>query len=186
MLHKILITGTGRAGTSIIVAILSLLEYKTGFSADNIWDYMSTPQKAGLECFRDSADYIHKQPLASLDIFDQFAIDHVIIPMRNIEHSAKSREKVQGDSKKPVDGGFVRSTTYQQQIHHNANYLGFLFSLLVDRDIPYTIIKFPKLVYDDGAYLFEQLLSPFPDLKDKQQEYFKVFREIVHPEWINF
>ena len=43
------ITGTGRAGTSFLIALLSTLKMPTGFTAPQAQSYLSNPAHAGLE-----------------------------------------------------------------------------------------------------------------------------------------
>ena len=61
-MEKILITGTGRCGTTFLVKLFSFLEFNTGFNKDNYIESIFTNCNSGME--RDYTDnyYILKNP----------------------------------------------------------------------------------------------------------------------------
>jgi hypothetical protein len=107
---KILITGPGRSGTTFIVQLLTRLGFDTGFRPDD--DTYKDDIRAGcefivgvdLEC--DSEERIRKQlreaprvlkspewglVLKGLLTLNLMEVDHVVLPVRDLDVAAKSR-----------------------------------------------------------------------------------------------
>src|SRR3954470_21878481 len=92
---KIVITGTGRAGTTLLVQILTDLGFDTGFKVDA---RISEDARAGLE--RDithpEAPRVVKDPGLSRRLGGYLAagtvkIEHVLVPMRDLDVATASR-----------------------------------------------------------------------------------------------
>jgi hypothetical protein len=98
--HKCLIAGVGRSGTTFLVELLTELGLDTGFSDSKKRQAAYFDRaKAGLEInplLSSRSPYIVKDPRIS-DYFDElissgrFAVDHVFIPIRDLEDAAMSR-----------------------------------------------------------------------------------------------
>ena len=111
--HHAIITGTGRAGTTFIVQLLSRLGKDTG--GDGLFPFNQIA-RAGLEfnIRKASAPYIVKNPAICSYIDEvlsnkEIVIDHAFIPIRHLDAAARSRAAVQelhGISM-PVPGGLV-------------------------------------------------------------------------------
>ena len=184
--HKIVITGTGRSGTTIIMALLSLLGYDTGYSREDVANPIHYDPKcnAGLELSWEDCHYIHKQPLLQFEFFDKYEIDHIIVPIRKMEDSARSRERMHKMGE--VAGGFVCCDNYERQLQIYEDYMKVLFRFIYDRKIPSIFIKFPKFIQDDGSYLFKKLCESFKDLPNHEYQFKQEFKNLIKPELIHF
>src|SRR4051812_2282217 len=86
---KIVITGTGRAGTTLLVQILTDLGFDTGFKLDA---RINEDARAGLErdILHPNAPRIVKDPGLSRRLRGYLAegtvaVEHVIVPMRDLD-----------------------------------------------------------------------------------------------------
>lgn len=160
LVHKVIITGTGRAGTTFLVRLLTTLGLDTGYTPKN-WprDYFAHCD-AGLE--RDlaapDAPYIVKNPalcetLESILADGRVLIDHAFIPIRELEAVASSRIRV-GGADESVPGGLLKNPNPVFQKAVLAEMFHRLVHTLVARDIPHTFLLFPRFACDaDYAYV---------------------------------
>ena len=169
----ILITGTGRCGTTFLMQILSLCKLDTGFQnmdipkhGDECKDHLepyftwgSIKRKTKKSVISKFAP-IFKAPQANIYIPDMLRyinLDHVIIPMRNLKDTVYSAEK-----RGIKDGGFG----HYSKDEYTDNLLRSTYKLfddLTQNNIDYTTIAFPKLT-KDCEYLYDKLLPIFPQL----------------------
>lgn len=99
--HHVVITGTGRSGTTFLVELLTNLGLDTGFSLAHTSQLKDEVAHAGLEKNIDDQDcpYIIKNPGfcdQAKDVLQRkdIIIDHIYIPMRNLHAAAESRRRV--------------------------------------------------------------------------------------------
>jgi hypothetical protein len=160
--HKVIITGTGRAGTTFLVRLLGELGLDTGITERNFDRKYFDHCKAGLE--HDILDaktpYIIKNPalcetLGPALATGRFVIDHAYIPIRELGEVAASRATVGGvDGSRP--GGLwgtadpVKQGAVMAQLFH-----GLVHTLVVN-EIPHTFILFPRMV-TDPKYTYRKL-----------------------------
>jgi hypothetical protein len=163
---KIVIAGTGRAGTTLLVQVLTDLGLDTGYDTSAPVD---SRVNAGLERSLTGADapWIVKSPQlsrtlgATLDA-GEARVEHVIIPIRDLDIAAASR---------------VRNTKYGRDLHTWGGLLGTnratrqrdaLNEMLADlmftiarHELPHTLLLFPRFT-SDWEYTHRQLsfLSP--------------------------
>lgn len=165
---KIVITGTGRAGTTLLVQVLTDLGLDTGFAPDAPVD---AGVNAGLETGIEAPDAprVVKNPnlsrrLGELLDAGTVAIEHVIIPVRDLDVAAASR---------------VRNTAYGADLHtfgglfgtaratHQREALSLVFYELMFTvaryDLPHTLLLFPRFA-QDWRYTHEKLGFLAPDL----------------------
>lgn len=204
--RHIVITGTGRAGTSFLVELLTRLGLPTGFSAERLhpegqWNDVA---RAGLEhdIRADNAPYIVKSPwfcdyaeevLEREDII----IEHVFIPVRDLYEAAESRRfaQRQGVAQLPLlarikhalrpmafHGGLWHTHNPAQQEDILARQLYKLIFALSDAMIPVTLLRFPRLARD-AKYLYQKLALLVHQIDFEQFQ--EAFRDTVRPEWIH-
>lgn len=164
--HHTIISGTGRAGTTFLVKLLTNVGLDTGYHEDQMETWSNC--NAGLERdLRDNnAPYIVKSPWICdyiEEIVDNpsIAIDHAIIPMRVLAAAAESRRHVERSTKElPADcvlppGGLWHTTTNQQEtvLAHQSHKL---FVGLAKTDARITLLHYPGLT-QDPHYLFHKL-----------------------------
>jgi hypothetical protein len=197
----VVITGTGRAGTSFLVQLLTYLGLDTGFSSQRM--ILDRASRAGLEydLRQENAPYIVKDPNFSLyaeDILQNrkdILIDRVIIPMRDLHAAAESRRHVTNIAKSklsPADWSKVDPTRIpgalwltKDESDQESILLGQIYNLilvLANTTIPITLMHYPRIM-KDSQYLYTQLL---PILKDITYERFEsVFSKAVIPEFVH-
>src|SRR3954467_8563780 len=119
---RIVIAGTGRAGTTLLVQILTDLGLPTGFQPDS---RINETARAGLERSLDGVapPRIVKDPglskhLGRLLDEGKVAVEHVIVPMRDLDVAAASRVRATKYGTEPsARGGLfgTRSATRQKE-----------------------------------------------------------------------
>lgn len=204
----ILITGTGRSGTSFLVELCTNLGLDTGFDSKDLENKNKSLGRAGLEkdirnkncpyivknpCFCDYADEVFTRE----DIF----IEHIFVPIRNLNAAAQSRIHVHksgieqqtiwtkvmiklGLKKIGFDGGIwhTRSVNTDNQSYILLNQLYKLMLSISNSTTELTLIRYPLLT-KNPKYLYEKLN---PILKNiSYQTFLDVFNRTVNPEFVN-
>lgn len=186
--HKLIITGTGRAGTTFLIRLLTALGQDTGYDDAN-WrsDYFAHCE-AGLE--RDLADpdapYIVKDPelCVTLDAIlrqGDVVVDHAIVPVRDLASAARSRVRI-GGADGVVPGGLVGTDDPARQQAVLAERFHALVHTLVAREVPHTFLLFPRFVCD-AEYAFDRLRSALPELD--RARFMAAFAEIADPAMVH-
>jgi hypothetical protein len=185
VIHKVVITGTGRAGTTLLMQILTRLGLDTGYS--DIHEEIYENCHAGMERFLDDpkAGYVVKcthlfLQLESLLKTGAYKIDHAFIPIRNIEDATASRIAVASeappkpdDDYKSVPGGLYHCYQARGQKNALGRSLYSLFYAIAMFDIPHTLIDFPRFAHDPH-YLFGKLAPILSTMS------YSTFREAFH------
>jgi hypothetical protein len=175
-IHKVIITGTGRAGTTFLVQLLTALGLETGFK--DIHEGVYDNCNAGMEqdLIDSSSPYIIKNPSLCDDLAEilqtgKYVIDHAFIPIRNLEAATQSRIQVftqtkpkggylrlllKGSKYKPIPGGLIDTDNPDEQQYILAQKLYNLIYTLTIHDIPHTFLNFPRIIKDD-QYLYKKL-----------------------------
>lgn len=168
------ITGTGRTGTTFLVALLTLCGAPTGFNEKEVNQTVhGTAAHAGLEvaptirngvivCTQNPNREVFKQPqLADESRVQRWVnatnLHTVIVPMRPMEDAAKSRE-FQTKHHDPHRGGFYHANSVPSQIsylEHSVNYL--MWQLSRHLQIETITLSYPEHVLD-WKYSYAKLL----------------------------
>lgn len=190
--HHIVISGTGRAGTTFLIQLMTALGMDTGFS--NSEDGIFPNCNAGMERLpnQKNAPYIVKSPhlCDSLDTIvsaGTVVVDHLIVPVRDLYSAAESRRRVSrntnpGDFGGKVPGGLWSTDNPEHQELVLAQKLYALIYAATKHDIPVTLLLFPRLV-QDGDYLYGKLAFLFADIaRDCFERAFRKIRrlDLVH------
>ncbi len=165
--HHVIISGTGRAGTTFLVQLFTALGLDTGFSSPG--DGIFPECDAGME--KDLSDpnapYIVKSPHLCLTLEALLSqkivvIDHAIIPVRKLEHAAESRRRVsrRNNPSNPtsVNGGLWGTDNPALQEDVLSRRFHDLVHALVSHEVPTTFVHFPRIV-TDADYLYRMLRS---------------------------
>lgn len=184
---KIIISGTGRAGTTFLMQLLTELGEDTGYTAAS-WprDY-DHHCAAGLE--RDiaavDAPRIVKNPALCETLPDLLArgevvVEHAIIPVRSLAEAARSRMRIGGAGDTP--GGLWGTSDAAEQQAVLAENFHRLVHTLVHYEVPITFLDFPRFVRD-RCYAWSKLR---PLLSDVDAETFRLaFERVARPELIH-
>lgn len=198
--HHTVITGTGRAGTTFLVELLTLLGLDTGFNPRELAARKSALAQAGLELDvrRSGTPYIVKSP-AFCDHAEQvyarpdIVIDHVFVPMRSLHEAAASRRRVMALhldgmpwlrrfkvwlKRKELAGGLVgtRRADEQEQVLQRSLYRLLLATAAQPTGL--TLLQFPRLVHD-SAYLFDKLQPVLQGVSFERFE--RAHRQLAQP-----
>ena len=193
MSEHIIITGTGRSGTTFLMQLFTVLGLDTGFAnTDESIDHISN---AGME--RDLADpelpLIVKSPWMCEYLCDELfsnpslKVVHAIVPMRALSDAAESRRRVQRESglECPTPGGLWGwSRPGDQEILLVQQVYRLLVTFAV-HGIQMTILDFPRLAIDwrytlDVLRRVPRLLSGVSD-----QQFHDAFTATSRPELIH-
>ena len=155
-MEKVLITGTGRCGTTFLIKLFSFLDFDTGYNRDNYKLSISSNCNSGMERHYKEKYYILKNPLFIQNIEyiindTSVKIKDVIIPIRDLQLSAKSRVKHGNEN-----GGLWNATDELSQLKFYKNLLTNYIFISTKYDINTTFIDFNRMVCDK-TYLFNKL-----------------------------
>jgi hypothetical protein len=151
---KILITGTGRCGTTFLIKLLSFLGMYTGFTRENYKRYIFTNCNSGLERQYHEPYPILKNPsfISEMNtILEKETIQLVIIPIRDLKASASSRVRHEHDC-----GGLWNAHDEESQILYYHRILSEYMCIMTKHDIPTLFLDFDRMI-SDKQYLFDKL-----------------------------
>lgn len=190
--RHVIISGTGRAGTTFLVQLCTALGLDTGFSSIDEAVFLECNAGMERELAEENAPYIVKAPqlCASLDTIlkeRDIVIEHAIVPMRELTAAAESRRSVvhrNGADDRPttVNGGLWGTSDPSKQESVLAEMLYKLIETIARHEIPLTLLSFPRLVHDRD-YLLRRLRGVFPLLTD--DEFSKAFARVARPELVH-
>lgn len=182
---KIIITGTGRSGTSFLVHLLSALGMDTGYTEEECFKICNNVCQAGAEHTIEKPYKILKNPEFMVDIeeiVENHDIDHVIIPIRKLDDVGRSREN-NADNHGGFGGFWNGCDTKEQQINADSKALYNMIEVLTRNDIPFTTISFPLMV-EDELYLNSKLSKVFTELEIFEIDLHPAFNRIANPDKI--
>ena len=189
--HHIIISGTGRAGTTFLVQLFTALGLDTGFADPR--SAVLPNCSAGMEWdIRDpDAPFIVKSPLLC-DYLDDvletsdLMIDHAIIPVRDLYAAAESRRYVSSTTDVAffpgVPGGLWHTQVPEDQEAVLANELYKIIHTIAKRDIPMTLLFFPRLIHD-AEYLYSKIR--FMLSRIEYREFLETFKQTARPELVH-
>jgi hypothetical protein len=174
-MEKILVSGTGRCGTTFLIKLFTFLNMDTGFTKENCKEFIEDKTLGGLESYVNSKHTVIKNPQYIVDLpewIDQIRIKCMIIPIRNYKDSAKSRVRTAPHNKK---GGLWYANDLESQVTFYHKQMSEYLLYMVQHDIPTIFLDFKKMV-SDPMYLYQKLKSI---LKNTSFDvFFKAYHEI--------
>lgn len=161
----ILIGGTGRAGTTLLVQYFTVLGFDTGFKADDMLERVDPISHGGLEqpvhrVLRKGRQmpYVAKSPGFGRNLVEfldsgNLKVKHCIIPVRELGEAAESRREVMREAAKrgkgPDDkqrGGIIgrrhKNPEKMQERLLAEQFYRFLHTMLM-YDVPVHFLRFP-------------------------------------------
>ena len=159
---KLLITSTGRSGTTFMMLLYIFLEIPSNYTKENYNKELSRfyISNCGLENDYLSQGYVVKNPkfMYSIpEIHNKTNIKYIVFPHRNFKDSAESRERL---SQRTPNGGLwnAKDAKTQQEFYHK---IYKIFLLDITRfQIPTIFIDFHKFIHSP-QYLYEKLQPTF-------------------------
>ena len=132
-MNKIIITGPGRSGTTILVKILSLLKLDTGyqnFTAEELEQYIHQKSRGGLENYLENTSENHPTIVKAPQFWNRipeinkdYGIKRVYVPLRELDQTANSRMR---NGNNP--GGIWEANNFEEQKAHNSKVVYFQWS----------------------------------------------------------
>ena len=175
MTHHLLISGYGRAGTTVLMQLLTRCGLDTGFASirDNYHEHCNAGLEWGLH--EPEWPYVVKSPFLCDrldDVIDsrQIVVDRLFVTVRELTDAAESRRR-HGNR----EGGLWDSDGSDQE-SVLAMKLNRLLVSAARRDIPITLLAFPRLV-QDRDYLWSHLHGVIPS----RDTFDAAFAEIADP-----
>ena len=178
-MDKILITGTGRCGTTFLIKLFSFLGFNTGFNRHNYTTYISPNCNSGMERTYNENYRVVKNPnfMINIEYIAQdpaVRIKQVIIPMRNLTMSAKSRAS-HGINQA---GGLINATDEASQLQFYKHMISNYIFYMCKYNIPTVFIDFDQMV-TNKTYLFEKLQSLLDEKKISFDKFSQVYDEVT-------
>ena len=192
---KVIITGTGRAGTSWLMGLFTWLGFDTGYTREDLVDNIKFPQAAGLEFsnsdnsisgdaddirehfnaaprFLKTPDYHKYLPMFVRD--ELVNVEWVLIPIRDNLEVTKSRLAAGLEYNIFLPN---KQCDFQTQYFTHYVMLAQIVEACVLYRIPHTFLRFPDFI-DNEKYLFGTLLASVREMEDKaySEKFFEVWR----------
>lgn len=194
---KIVVTGTGRSGTSFLMLLFTRLGLNTGWTWDEAQKEINKIDglRGGLEHGIDSertqkADIIKNPDYAKPELMEslrvRYGVDRVLIPIRNLEATAKSREYQEENAPHRYGGFWFGADSVESQEIANAKLIYNLVEYLEYCQIKFSFIQFPAMV-KALDYCYGKLAETGAlDLNRSRAHFDECWRECSFAEWIRF
>lgn len=194
--HHVIISGTGRTGTTFLVQLLTELGLDTGFSHSH--EQFHEEKCAGMEGKlqnNPNAPYIVKNPAlceyleGTLKNEKDIVIDHAIIPIRDLYSAAESRRTVARKGRPHflmarrflgIRKWGIRRPEEQESVLAQNFYR--LVHTIAEHNIPMTLLHFPRLA-KDPEYLFKRIKFVLKGIS--YEKFAEAFQKISRPELIH-
>lgn len=173
-MEKILISGTGRAGTSFLVGIFTMLGFDTGFQKHQIGNI----RFGDMEKAFTAPNYVVKNPtyLSQIEIIlENIKVKFMIIPIRNYTEVAYSRMKREFAGK--TNGGMLKGVRDINSSEKHSKFLIAEYMIHMMRfDIPTIFIDFERI--NNPAYLYEKLEPVLQELNLTFDSFVQEYRRV--------
>jgi len=177
-INKLLITGTGRAGTTFLMRIFTLLEFNTGYDLKKLNDYIDINCKAGMERKLDAFNNVDviKSPWLydKINIISKsFNYLEVLVPVRDSIEAGKSRI-----NNGYGDGGLWYATNLNEQVDFYHKVIDTINNDCTKNDIKLIYIEFDKFTTDiEYCYDALQQLTIFNKKKIEYNKFLSAYRQ---------
>lgn len=176
---KILITGPGRSGTTLLMRILIALGFDTDFEKDSYFDPVS---KGGLEV--DLYNDLHSTLICKSPYYSEkiekiqgwYEVLLVLVPIRKLSQTAASRARIGPNAW----GGLWKATNQEEQEVFNARLFYELIENCVRLEMNLKFIHFPRLAEEpDYLWKYVEEISQLAGHPVSKDQFEAVFREVV-------
>lgn len=158
-MSKIVITGTGRCGTSFLMHFFTELGLNTGYTLDECEQHLAQSgcdggieHSIGTEKF-ESSDIVKNPQWFYNPAMLNFDIDCIIVPIRELKNVALSRKAI-GSGK--YGGFWQNASTLDEQMRIDANAMYRFIKYVTRKDINLIFLDFPRII-NDSEYLFDKI-----------------------------
>ncbi len=177
-MEKTLITGTGRCGTTFLIKLFSFLDFNTGYNRNNYKLNIFSNCNSGMERNYKEKYNVLKNPRFMEDIENiakdtSITIKNVIIPIRELKMSAKSRVNHGIGAR----GGLWNAKDESSQIDFYKNILTNYIVISTKYDIKTIFIDFDKMI-NDKTYLFNKLKNILDEKNIDLNTFSRVYDEV--------
>jgi len=177
-MEKILITGTGRCGTTFLIKLFSFLDFNTGYDRNNYNQYISSNCNSGMERIYNEKFYILKNPnfMRNINFIvkdSSIIIKYVIVPIREFKTSAISRVK-HGN----LAGGLWYAKDELSQIQFYKDILSNYIYVMTKYNINTIFIDFDKMI-SDKKYLFDKLKIILDEKNINYETFSNIYDEVT-------
>lgn len=193
----IIITGTGRSGTTLLVQLFTHLGFDTGYDRQTALSSVDGISHGGLErsLRQDDLPYIVKSPWF-VDEIDEVlrnrtrTIHAAILPVRDLVEAAESRRRVWREAaKRQLDplrhpGTIGKTERPDEQEGVLAVQFYHLVNSLVAHEIPVYLLSFPRFTRD-GKYLYQTLRPIFRMHQIRRDEVISQHKQLARPQLIH-
>jgi hypothetical protein len=191
--HHLIISGTGRAGTTFLVQLLTQLGLDTGFTDTTSAIFPNCHAGMELDIRQETAPYIVKSPFLCDYLEDviregNVVIDHAILPVRDLYSAAQSRRHITNTTDPAlyagggVPGGLWHTEDPAEQEAVLARQLYKIVFGITKHDIPMTLLDFPRFVYDPD-YLYRKVAFALDGVA--YESFLEAFRVVSRPELVH-
>ena len=165
---RILIGGTGRAGTTVMVQILTWLGLDTGFTLEQALTEIDSTSRGGLEhrLFQSDLPTFVKSPYAASEVESYLLggsqLRLAIVPVRTLTEAAESRRQIsrkaelRGTDPMSAAGGLFGTSSPEDQEAALAMNFYRLLETLVKHDVPVVFVSFPRFLLEP-EYFYKKL-----------------------------
>jgi hypothetical protein len=201
----ILIGGTGRAGTTLLVQWFTVMRFDTGFTVEEALARVDPISNAGLEHslgrtleVGERLPHVAKSPWFGPKLGDyirsgDLRVEAAILPMRDLAEAAESRRQVSrraaaaGHDPAKHPGGILggaRPGAGQKQERQLARRFYELVHTLVTHDVPTYFLRFPEFArgQQDPSLALAPLLQAHGVGREEARE---AFARVVRPDLIH-
>lgn len=196
MKRHILISGTGRSGTTYLVQLFTALGFDTGFDMNQ--ENTSPDCNAGMEWdLRNSnLPFIVKSPwmceyLDSVLSNGDIHIEHLIVPVRDLFSAAESRRDVMRRTEinglkgsQNVPGGLWGTSDPAMQEQALTERFYKLLWTTAKYDVPLTLLEFPRIVHE-SEYLRKKLIPIFGRWRLQKKRFNYAFSLVSQPNLVH-
>lgn len=198
--EHIVITGTGRSGTTFLVQLFTALGFETGFSLEEALNNIDPISRAGLEkpLVDGQNPYVIKSPWFADQLMDaldsrKIKIRAAIIPVRDLFEAAESRRRVhaeatskreKGKSGVPYPGALWHTDDPSKQEDRLARQFYKALFPLIKHEIPTFLLHFPSLVKDEN-YLFRRLQPLMQEHGIDLSSFIAAYHKVARPEAVH-
>lgn len=153
MSKKVIVTGSGKCGTTFFMKLLTELGYDTGYKVGEDPEDTFEWRIRGRHANKKNQPYVIKSPNLCRDLLDRadqwdWEIKHVYVLLRDYKDVANNkwqhRHANDGQDWSPEQ----KEEIMQEYVDTAAGHIGHLVYQVISSDVPHTYLMFPRIITD--------------------------------------